>query len=123
MTCETKLKEIRERIAKATPGPYQIHTGFDRTVTTRSAYGAYLEIGEKSLLVSQLSDSDRQVLAHSRADIEMLVKMVEVARKSLQYCALPPYRLHPANNAQYVNAMNCIAELDLLASGIIPNSV
>jgi hypothetical protein len=74
-----RIDEIRERLAKATPGPwylddegshFTLHNPFDRT-----------EDGEVTADIFCCTREDANLLANSRADLEWAVAEIERLRK------------------------------------------
>lgn len=79
----SKLDKIKERVAAATPGPWDDDGDF----------------GVASL-------ADARFIAHSREDISLLLKVVEAAR---EYCSLPH---HDYSVAEWINLLGAIDQLD-----------
>lgn len=74
----TNLNEIKQTLAAATTyGHWSIHVGFDRFSANPGCYGAYLETGYTSVLVSALSDKDTELIANAPTWLAELVARVE----------------------------------------------
>lgn len=80
------LAAIKKRLEEATPGPWKIHTGYNRFQADPGCYGNYLEIGsELSLLASSVPPKTLNFIAHAPTDIANLLDALEKCKKQLKY--------------------------------------
>jgi hypothetical protein len=73
------LAEVKGRAEAATPGTYVLWTGFNRMKAAPSCYGTYLEVGEQSTLITQLSTADAEFIAQSRTFSDQQNRALRVA--------------------------------------------
>lgn len=103
MSCDKYLSEIEERCKAATPGPWT--TRFAKSIRyVVSLFDPDRVIGRAICMSRQKarSEDDFEFIAHSRTDIETLVKMVRCARESI-----------------FLSSIACMSHLDPNATGVL----
>ena len=81
----TRTDEIRERIDKATPGPWQVwddgDVGTAYPVTTRTRDGRIIELESKHIANSDRSDAD--LIANAPTDLAWCIAYIEELERVL----------------------------------------
>lgn len=85
---QEQLNAIKERVAKATSGPWEIDRNSDDCDFITDIWfnqdGDHVEVHDKSVMQSVLN---AEFIAHSREDVPALVAEIERLRKALSYYA------------------------------------
>ncbi|MEY2354758.1 hypothetical protein [Lysinibacillus capsici] len=101
---QEQLNAVKERVAKATPGPWEIDRNSDDCDFITDIWfnqdGDHVEVHDKSVMQSVLN---AEFIAHSREDVPALVAEVERLREALSIYADEKRWVEPCISTALVN--------------------
>lgn len=112
-SCDDFLKEVEERVARATKGPWHIEPPYPTEVVAFSGPTSTFQLATCHI---QDQGKNAEFIAASRTDVEVLASMVRAAKDALvDSCECEYISDVPPHMGVECEACNALIELDRLA--------